>query len=76
MQPIVNGIQSEFDEQIEIVSLNAADGAEGQAAFEFYGIRGHPTVMLIEPGGATAWTRTGFITQEELEQELQEVLKP
>jgi hypothetical protein len=76
MQPIVNGLQGEFGEQIDVVSLNAADGAEGQAAFVFYGLRGHPTVMLVEPGGAIAWTRTGLVTQEELEQELQEVLKP
>ena len=74
MQPIVNGIQSEFDDQIDVVYLNAADEAEGQAAFEFYGLRGHPTLMLIEADGTTAWTRLGIVTQEELEQALHEVL--
>lgn len=74
MQPIVNGLRDKFGEEIEVVSLNAVDGAEGQAMFEFYGIRGHPTVMIIEPDGGTVWTRTGLTSQQELEQAVEQVL--
>jgi len=74
MQPIVNGLQEKYGEQVDFLYLNAEDGAEGQAAFDFYKIRGHPTLMLIQPDGAIAWSRIGATTREELEQAIGQIL--
>lgn len=51
MEPIVNGLSEEFDGQLNFYRLNAAEPAvvtlQGQ-----YGVRGHPSIALIDMNGA------------------------
>lgn len=74
MQPIVNGLQEEYGDQVDFVSLNATDGAEGEAAFEFYGLRGHPALIWVEPDGSVPWMKIGPTSLEDLDQAIQESL--
>jgi len=42
MQPIVDRLQSEYEEQVGFVQANADDGGAGQAAFRGLNLPGHP----------------------------------
>ena len=53
MAPIVNGLDEEFNGQLNVYRLNAAEptvvSLQGQ-----YGVRGHPSIALIDASGAVA----------------------
>ena len=74
MQPIVNGLKPEYQQNVDFIDLNAADGAEGQATFELYQLRGHPTVMIVLPDGEIAWTKSGVVSREEIERAILNVI--
>jgi len=67
MQPIVNGLKQDYQQQIDFVDLNVEDGGQGQAAFEFYQVRGHPTVMIILADGSIGWMKFGVVAREDIE---------
>ena len=76
MQPIVDGLEEEYMEQVDFISLNALDGSQGEAAFDAYGLRGHRTVVLVEPDGQVSAVKLGFVPSEDLEQAIQKLLAP
>ena len=58
MQPIVDGLEAEYDEQIEFRRINAIT-EEGLAIYDFYGLRGHPGYVLLNPAGEILWQGLG-----------------
>jgi len=76
MRPIVDGLGEEYRQQVDFVYLNAADRAQGQAAYEAYGLRGHPAFVWVEPSGAVGWKRIGEMSADTLEQAIREGLAP
>jgi len=60
MTPVVNGLGDEFMDKVEFRSLNAGF-SEGQSAFNSYGLRGHPSYIILNPDGDVLWR--GFGTQ-------------
>ena len=76
MQSIVNGLEAQYGEQVDFISLNALDGGQGQEAFQAYGLRGHPTVVLVQPEGQVSAIRPGIMPGEDLEQAIQDLLAP
>ena len=74
MRPIVDGIKEQYGEQADFIYLNATDGAEGQAAFEQYGLQGHPAVLWINPDGSVGWKRIGSTSAEVLKQAVEDSL--
>jgi hypothetical protein len=66
MQPIVDGLEEQYAGQVAFYQLNARDGADGQAAYEYYALRGHPTIMIVEPGGAVSFQQSGVIPEATL----------
>ena len=76
MRPIVDGLEAEYGGQIDFLILNAEDGKQGEAAFRAYGLRGHPTLVLVRPGGEVAWIRPGIIPADELKQEILSEIEP
>ncbi len=50
MTPIVNGLEAEFANRVAVVRLNAADPrvVAQQAA---YGVRGHPSFVVLDDQG-------------------------
>ena len=74
MEPIVNGLEEEYGQQIEFVSLNAEDGDRGERAFAYYGLRGHPTIVIILPDGQVQWVGPGVLERDAIEQEILTIL--
>ena len=66
MQPIVNGLQAEFDNQVEFLSFNALDNADGEAIFAQLGLRGHPSILIYAVDGQQAYQGLGIIDEEAL----------
>ncbi len=76
MQPIVDGLEDQYQGQVDFVSLNALDGEQGEAAFDAYGLRGHPSTMLVKSDGQISSVHVGIVEQEDLEQAVQVALAP
>jgi hypothetical protein len=51
MQPIVSGLEAEFEGQVHFESFNARDGAQGETAFAALGLIGHPAVVIFDAAG-------------------------
>jgi thioredoxin-like negative regulator of GroEL len=50
MMPIVNGLEDEFGGEITAVRLNATD-SESAALQSQYGLRGHPSFLVLDASG-------------------------
>ncbi len=50
MMPIVNGLENAFKSQITVLQLNAAEAENGQLMQE-YGLRGHPSFVVLDGNG-------------------------
>lgn len=66
----MNGLQGEYSENIAFVSLNAADGAEGQSAFEELVLPGHPAILIFDADGNEIYRAFGSFEEEILVTEL------
>ena len=74
MQPIVNGLQENYKEEITFVSLNALDNDKGQALFQQLGLPGHPSMVIYTPDGEEVFRRFGIVTLDDLDNALHEAL--
>jgi hypothetical protein len=69
MQPIVNGLQTEYDGHIAFEQIDAnSDG--GQQRLRFYGLRGHPSYVIVDVEGKALWSATGQLAAEQLRQQI------
>ena len=68
MEPVVNGLDEKYNEEIEFRALNAA--GEGAAAFRAYALPGHPGYVVLNPAGEVLWRGFGELPAETLESEL------
>lgn len=73
MQPIVDGLEAEYGEQIEFRRINAIT-EEGLAIYDFYGLRGHPGYVLLNPGGEILWQGLGEQSEENIKTPLEEAV--
>jgi len=76
MQPIVDGLKQGYEDRIDFVYLNAADGGSGEKAFLFYKLRGHPSVVIISSDGTVLWSVTGVTSREDIEAAIRQALEP
>ena len=74
MEPVVDGLEKDFGEQVEFRRIDAGT-QDGQAAFRAYGLRGHPGYVLINPGGDVLWAGLGEQTCKALKEQIDQVLK-
>lgn len=58
MQPIVDGFEIEYANQIEFRNLDANVG-EGKLAFQAYQIPGHPGYIILNESGEVLWLGVG-----------------
>ncbi len=75
MRPIVNGLRERYGKHVDFVYLNARDGAQGEAAFEFYSLRGHPSLVFVTAEGEVSWVRMGVVARAELAQVIEEQVR-
>ena len=69
MAPIVDGLESVYQAEVEFIRLNAAVG-DGLDTFQYYGLPGHPSYLLLSPAGDVLWTGAGEIPAQSIEQEI------
>ncbi|HID50544.1 MAG TPA: hypothetical protein EYP41_00705 [Anaerolineae bacterium] len=65
MTPIVNGLEEEFDAEITVVRLNAAE-PENVELQQGFGLRGHPAFAILDENGRTTETFFGPQSEETL----------
>lgn len=70
MEPIVNGLEEEFNEQIAFERRNAVT-EEGKAVMNGFSLRGHPSYAIVSPDGEPLWTSTGVMQMEALQAEVE-----
>ncbi len=70
MQPIVDGLRQEFGTQVEFLSFNALDGAQGEAIFAQLGMPGHPGIALYTRRQEQAYWAVGVANESDLRLQL------
>lgn len=69
MMPIVNGLEQEFAGQVTVLRLDAAVAANLDLQAR-YGLRGHPSFVVLDEDGRMIQTFVGPQTAETLRQAL------
>lgn len=69
MQPIVNGLETEFQGQLAFERRNATTDI-GKVTMEAYGLRAHPSFVIVAPNGKALWSYTGQMTAASLREQL------
>lgn len=69
MAPIVNGLQNDFTERATVMQLDANEADNAQLQHE-YGLRGHPTFVVLDENGRAVQTFVGPQTKETLHEAL------
>lgn len=75
MMPIVDGLNERYGSEVAVIKLNALDRAAGEQAFGLSGLPGHPSYLLLLPGGEEQWRGVGLQTAADLENILLGVLE-
>ena len=75
MEPVVNGLEEIYQEQIEFRALDA-NALDGQQAFRAYALPGHPGYVLLNPEGEVLWKGFGEQSEENLAIQLEGFLNP
>jgi len=65
MNPIVDGIEAEFTGQVAVIRLNAI-GTEMSQLMTSYGLRGHPSFVVLDRNNEVTQRFTGPQTEEVL----------
>jgi len=73
MTPIVDGLKNEFAGQVNVSQLNAEE-ANNARLQQQYGLRGHPTFVLLDENGRSAQTFIGPQTEEILREAITTVI--
>jgi thioredoxin-like negative regulator of GroEL len=72
MTPIVNGLADEFAGRVVVEQLNAAEPANVQLQ-NGYGVRGHPSFVILDTDGRSIQTFLGPQSEEILRQAMKAV---
>lgn len=70
MEPIVNGLEIEAGDGVFFEQLDA-NSARGRTAMNTYGLRGHPSYVILDEDGAVLWQHTGQTEEAFLRVQLQ-----
>jgi hypothetical protein len=66
MQPIVDGLETEYRESVEFTQINAST-PEGLEIFNAYSLFGHPSYLILDDTGKVLWQSVGEQSVEVLE---------
>lgn len=69
MQPIVNGLEAEFRNQMAFERFDA-NRLDGESVMNAYSIRGHPSYLIVDPDGTLLWSFTGAVSANTLRQQI------
>lgn len=74
MTPIVNGLEAEFSGQITVLRLDAVE-EENEQLMQVYGVRGHPSFVLLSGDGRVSQTLFGPQEEADLRAAMQLLLE-
>ena len=74
MQPVVNGLNETYKDQIEFRELDA-NAPDGQQAFRAYALPGHPGYVLLNPEGEVLWMGFGEQNHGDIETQLRSAME-
>lgn len=74
MQPIVDGLETEYREVVEFEQINVSTN-QGLKIFNTYSLFGHPSYLILDETGEILWQSVGEETGEFIENALQTVLE-
>ena len=74
MQPIVNGLETEYAGKLAFDRRNAAT-PEGRAELKYYNLLGHPSYVIVAPDGKLLWSGFGLVPEDHLRQQLDKYAK-
>ena len=69
MEPIVDGLEENYQDQIEFLRINALS-PEGKSAYQAYNLLGHPAFTILNQQGEMLWKGLGEQSRQELENQL------
>ena len=69
----MNGIEQEYRGRLQVARLNFND-RKNEGAIAALGVRGHPTIVLLDKHGEKFATRLGEQTLDQLQSEVERVL--
>lgn len=69
MEPVVNGLEGEFDADVEFRRIDA-NSTEGQEIFHSFSLRGHPSYVILNPDADVLWLGLGEQPQDILEEQI------
>lgn len=69
MEPIVNGLETEFEANVSFERIDASS-ERGQAAMKTYSLRGHPSYVLLDKQGEVVWQFSGLTGDVQLRSQL------
>ena len=65
MMPIVDGLEVEFEGRVSVIRLNADEDGNGQLLND-YGLRGHPSFVVLDGNNRVIGSFVGLQTVEAL----------
>ena len=74
MEPVVNGLEKVYNDQVEFRWLDA-NSEDGEAAFKYYKLLGHPGYVILNPKGDVLWSGVGEKPEAELNQQILSIIK-
>ena len=74
MEPIVDGLEEKYKDQIEFRRIDA-NSPEGKSAYQAYNLLGHPAFTLLNQQGELLWKGLGEQPSQELENHLLSVIQ-
>ena len=69
MEPVVNGLTDEYEAQVEFRRIDA-NTADGKKLFRSFNLRGHPSYVILNPGGELIWAGLGEQPSENLAEQI------
>ena len=73
MAPVVDGLEENYQDQVEFQRIDA-NSPTGNAAYQFYAIRGHPGFVFLSSDGTILWSGVGEQPAAILEEQILAVL--
>jgi hypothetical protein len=74
MQPIVDGLETEYRESVEFIHINAST-TEGLDIFNAYSLFGHPSYLILDDAGKVLWQSVGEQQVENIQDALEAALE-
>jgi hypothetical protein len=69
MEPVVNGLEEEFNAEVEFRRIDA-NSRDGQTIFQSFSLLGHPSYVILNPDADVLWLGLGEQPQDILTEKI------